>query len=50
MSEDAIKASYKDGVLEIRVPKPEQVKPRKIEVGFAGPAPAETIDGTAEQK
>jgi len=50
VSEDAIKASYKDGVLEIRVPKPEQVKPRKIEVGFTDPASSETIDGTAEQK
>ena len=50
VSEDAIKASYKDGVLEIRVPKPEQVKPRKIEVGFTDPASSETIDGTAELK
>ena len=36
--EDAIKASYVDGVLEIRVPKPEQVKPKKIQIGFdSGP-------------
>src|SRR4051794_21938449 len=27
--DDAIAASYKDGVLEIRVPKPEQPKPKK---------------------
>ena len=45
VSEDAITAVYKDGVLEIRVPKPEQAKPKKIEIGFAsGP---ETIEGTA---
>jgi HSP20 family protein len=50
VSEDAITASYKDGVLEIRVPKPEQVKPKKIEIGFAAPAEEATIDGTAEQK
>ena len=31
VNEDSIKASYKDGVLEIHVPKPEQVKPKKIE-------------------
>jgi HSP20 family protein len=48
VSEDAIKASYTDGVLEIRVPKPEQVKPKKIEIGFAS-AP-ETIEGTAAKK
>ena len=48
VSEEAITASYKDGVLEVRVPKPEQLKPRKIEIGF-GSAP-ETIDGTATAK
>ena len=50
VSEDAIAASYKDGVLEIRVPKPEQVKPKKIEIGFAATPEAETIEGTAEKK
>jgi HSP20 family protein len=29
---DGIDASYKDGVLEIRVPKAEEAKPRQIEV------------------
>ena len=37
-------------MLEIRVPKPEQVKPKKIEIGFASTPEAETIEGTAEQK
>ncbi len=47
VTEDAIKATYKDGVLEIHVPKPEQAKPKKIEIGFeSGPA---TIDGTAKK-
>jgi HSP20 family protein len=46
--EDAITAAYKDGVLEIRVPKPEQTKPKKIEIGFAS-AP-ETIEGTATKQ
>ena len=45
VTEDAIVAAYKDGVLEIRVPKPEQPKPKKITIGFDG-AP-QTIDGTA---
>jgi len=44
VTEDGIKASYKDGVLEIRAAKPAQVKPRKIEI--AGDAPA-TVDGKA---
>jgi HSP20 family protein len=46
--EDAISASYKDGVLEIRVPKPEQTKPKKITIGFDGSP--ETIEGTASQQ
>ena len=31
--ESKIAASYKDGVLEVRVPKPEEAKPRKISLG-----------------
>jgi HSP20 family protein len=33
VKEDAINADYKDGVLEIRVPKPEEQKPKRIKVG-----------------
>jgi HSP20 family protein len=40
--ESKIVASYRDGVLEIRVPKPEEAKPRKIQLGSA---PAD-IEGT----
>src|SRR5689334_12042943 len=47
VTEDAIKASYNDGVLEIRVPKPEQVKPRKIEIGVKNEP--KTIEGTATE-
>jgi HSP20 family protein len=32
-SDEAISADYKDGVLEVRVRKPEQKKPRRIEIG-----------------
>ncbi len=35
VDESRIAASYKDGVLEIRVPKPEEQKPRKIQLGSA---------------
>jgi HSP20 family protein len=36
-SEDGIKADYRDGVLEIRVAKPEDTKPRRIEIGGGHP-------------
>jgi HSP20 family protein len=49
VSEDSITASYKDGVLEIRVPKPEQVKPKKIEIGLGDSAEPQTIEGTAAE-
>jgi HSP20 family protein len=32
VKQDGIQASYRDGILEIRVPKAEEVKPRQIEV------------------
>ena len=33
VNEDDIQANYRDGVLEVRIPKPEEPKPRRIEVG-----------------
>jgi HSP20 family protein len=32
VKQDAIQATYKDGILEVRVPKVEEVKPRQIEI------------------
>ena len=46
VSEEQIAASYKDGVLEIRVPKPAQPKPRRIEIGVTG-GEQQTIEGSA---
>ena len=46
VSEDAIKAGYENGVLEIHVTKPEQPKPRRIQVGSSQAA----IEGTSEEK
>ena len=46
-SEDGIKADYRNGVLEIRVAKPEQAKPRRIQIGAGSQA---TIEGEAEKK
>jgi HSP20 family protein len=46
VSEDAIEASYENGVLEVHVAKPEQPKPRRIQVGSTQPA----IEGNSEEK
>ena len=46
VSEDAISADYKNGVLEVHVRKPEQTKPRRIQVGGSQTA----IEGTSEEK
>jgi HSP20 family protein len=47
VTEGDVKASYKDGVLEVHVRKPEQPKPRRIQVGTGTSG---TIEGTAEKK
>ncbi len=44
VKDDAIKADYRDGVLEIHVPKPELPKPRRIQIGDSETA---TIEGSA---
>ena len=43
---EGVKAEFHNGVLEVRVPKPEQRKPRKITIGTAGEEP-KTIEGAA---
>jgi HSP20 family protein len=45
-TEDAIKAEYKDGVLEVHVRKPEQAQPKRIEVGKGEQV---TIEGKASK-
>jgi HSP20 family protein len=47
VSEDAINASYVNGVLEIGVPKPEQPKPKRIEVAVPGEQPVIQADSTS---
>jgi HSP20 family protein len=43
---DKIHAGFRDGVLEVTIPKPEQRKPRRIEVANGDGRPA-TIEGTS---
>jgi HSP20 family protein len=49
---DRIAASFSDGVLEVRVPKPEERKPRRISISSSGGSgngkPAE-VEGTAKE-
>jgi HSP20 family protein len=42
---DAIAASFDNGVLEVTIPKPEERKPRRIEIG----SNANTIEGKANE-
>ncbi len=45
---EAVSASFDRGVLEVRVPKPEERKPRRISIGVGGGEPA-TIEGSASR-
>ena len=47
IGESDVGAEYKDGVLEVHVKKPEQPKPRRIQIGSGEKA---TIEGKAEKK
>jgi HSP20 family protein len=39
-----IQASFNSGVLEVRIPKPEQQKPRKVQISLGGQT--KTIEGS----
>ena len=41
---DGIAASFDSGVLEVRIPKPEQHKPRKVQISLGGQT--KTIEGS----
>ena len=49
VTDDSITAVYANGVLELHVAKPEQPKPRKIQIGVGG-GTQPTIEGSAERK
>ena len=47
VTESDINADYKNGVLEVHVKKPEQPKPKRIQIGSAEQA---TIEGTSSKR
>ena len=47
VTESDVRAQYTDGVLEVHVKKPEQPKPKRIQVGAGEKA---TIEGTSSKK
>jgi HSP20 family protein len=47
---DAIDASFRDGVLEIKIPKPEERKPRRIAIkGATNGGTPKAVEGTATE-
>jgi HSP20 family protein len=46
---ERVRASFDKGVLEVRIPKPEQRKPRKVQIS-AGGGEAKTIEGSETQE
>jgi len=48
VTDSDITATYENGVLELHVKKPEQPKPRKIQIGGAS-TEQKTIEGTAQE-
>src|SRR5919198_2484181 len=48
VNQDGIAATFDKGVLEIRIPKPEERKPRRVAIQVGGAAG--TIEGTATDK
>jgi len=48
---DAISAEFDKGVLEVRIPKPEERKPRRVEIkAHAGNGDQPAVEGTASEK
>ena len=44
---EKVEAKFDRGVLEVRIPKPEERKPRRIAIGGSEPTP---VEGTATEK
>ncbi len=43
---DAVSAAFEDGVLEVRIPKPAQAQPRRVQIAVGGGEPR-TIEADA---
>ena len=50
MDPERISASFADGVLEVRIPKPEERKPRKVAIGVGGQDRQAAIEGSESQE
>ncbi len=46
---DSVKANFDRGVLEVRIPKPEQREARKVAIAVGEGKPAQTIEGSESQ-
>jgi HSP20 family protein len=46
---EAVHASFDRGVLEVRIPKPEERKPRKVAINVAKGSEPNTIEGSARR-
>jgi HSP20 family protein len=49
VEQDAVKASFADGVLEVRIPKPAERKPHKVAIEV-GSGDAAALEGQASEK
>jgi HSP20 family protein len=47
---EGIKAEFHDGVLEVRIPKPAERKPRRISISSSGNSTPAAVEGTAQEK
>jgi len=47
---DRITAEFHNGVLEVRIPKPEERKPRRIAISASGNGEPAAVEGTAQEK
>lgn len=47
---DGVSAQFENGVLAVRIPKPERIKPRRIAIGRANGSSQRVMEGSAEEK
>ena len=47
---DGIEASFDKGVLQVRIPKPAERKPRRIEIATGENGDSAAVEGTAQEK